>query len=96
MPFFEIIIKSLRNIISEFLYKTFIDGQIYTQQRTLILDNIWNHILSHSILQQANSDNFSDSKTEFSKLGIGYALCHPGDENDSMADMNYEDTGGKC
>ena len=55
-----------------------------------------NAILSHPILQRPSIHKRFYLKSDFSKIGLGYALCQPSDEPAALAAMNREINGGEC
>jgi hypothetical protein len=57
--------------------------------------DIQDYILSKPILQRANIKKRFYLKTNFSTLGLGFALCQP-DNSELIAAMNREDAGGSC
>jgi hypothetical protein len=95
-PWFEMKIKPMRESISDLT----LDHQFTTSEfgpaAIESFEYIRNYILSKPILQRANIRKRFYLKTDFSALGLGFALCQPDDSPESIAAMNREDAGGAC
>jgi hypothetical protein len=61
-----------------------------------IFKEVSDQTLSKSILQRASIWKWFYLETNFSTLGLGFALCQPNSSPDSLAVMKREDEGGKC
>jgi hypothetical protein len=84
-PWFELKIKPLRNIISEYtLDHTFLPTE-FNSSCIQIFHDIRDHILAKPILQRANIRKRFYLKTDFSSLGLGFALCQPDDSDESIS-----------
>ena len=53
---------------------------MWTQTEDDVFEYLRNAILSKPILQRANPDKRFYLKTDFSSIGMGFALCQPGDD----------------
>jgi hypothetical protein len=82
IPFFELKIQPLRHLISTVpLDLKFLPGQFNRVHQDLY-DDIKKQLLSAPILQRADIKKRFYLKSDFSSLGLGFALCQP---NDSTA-----------
>jgi hypothetical protein len=96
IPFFELKVQPLRELISTTpLDRPFRFGQ-YTSVHQYLYDDIKARILSAPILQRADIKKRFYLKTDFSSKGLGFALCQPDDSENALAAMKREDTGGPC
>jgi hypothetical protein len=95
-PWFEMKIKPMREAIADHtLDHTFV-GSEFGEPAIKAFRFIRDYILSKPILQRANIKKRFYLKTDFSALGLGFALCQPDDSPESTAAMNREDAGGEC
>jgi hypothetical protein len=68
----------------------------FTKVERDIFESVRDQILSKPILQRASIKTRFYLKTDFSSLGLGFALCQPDDNEESLAAMQREDEGGEC
>ena len=96
IPYFEIIASPLRHII-----KTYpIDHELSKPELSANAIKAYNilkgKILSAPILQRANTKKRMYLKTDFSAKSLGYALCQPNQDKESLEAMREEMNGGPC
>jgi hypothetical protein len=95
IPYFELKVKPLRELISQHpLDYTF--SNEFTEQCNTAYENVKSHLLSAPILQRANIRKRFYLKTDFSAVGLGFALCQPDDSQQALAAMQREDEGRDC
>jgi hypothetical protein len=95
-PWFEIKIKTMRDSISDHTLDRQLTTSEFGSAAVKSFQCICNNILSKPILQQANINKRLYLKTDFSALGLSFALCQPKDSAESIAAMHREDAGGAC
>jgi hypothetical protein len=61
-----------------------------------IFQGVRDHILGKPILQRASIRKRFYLKTNFSSLGLGFALCQPDNTTESLAAMKREGEGDEC
>ncbi len=89
-------IKPLRAAIAAHpMDHTFLPSQ-FDQTAIAAFYYVRDYILSKPILQPANIKKRFYLKTDFSAVGLGFALCQPDDSPESLAAMNREIAGGDC
>ena len=97
LPYFEFKVAPLRQIIREAsnLDEKFKPG-MFQQLHKNIFDAIRSSILDRPILQRADRNKRFYLKTDFSAIGIGFALCQPSNDEESIKAMNQEIKGEEC
>jgi hypothetical protein len=95
-PWFEMKIKPMRESISDHTIDHVFTASEFGTAAISAFHEIRDYILSKPILQRANIKKRFYLKTDFSALGLGFALCQPDDSAESIAAMNREDAGGEC
>lgn len=93
---FELRVKPLRALIKEFPIDHQFTAEQFTQEHKTIFETMKDFILSKPILQRANISKRFYLKTDFSKVGLGWALCQPDDSEAAREAMKIEDEGGEC
>jgi hypothetical protein len=73
----------------------FLPGQFNRVHQDLY-DDIKKQLLSAPILQRADIKKRFYLKSDFSSLGLGFALCQPDDSTAAISAMKREDAGGPC
>ena len=53
-------------------------------------------ILSKPLLRRIFGNKRIYVRTDFSKLGMGYVICQPGDDIELLAAMKRKNAGSKC
>jgi hypothetical protein len=95
-PWFEMKIKPMRESISDHTLDHIFTASEFGSAAVQSFHYIQDYILSKPILQRANLKKSFYLKTDFSTLGLGFALCQPNDSAESITAMNREDSGGDC
>ena len=96
LPWFEQEIRPIRATISEFhLDHEYLPGQ-FPAAAIAAFHSVRKQILSKPILQRADIKKRFYLKTDFSAIGLGFALCQPDNQPESLAAMAREDAGGAC
>lgn len=96
ISFFEIKIKPLRELIKQHPIDHVFTEEEFTSDHKAIFEQIRKYILSKPILQRADITKRFYLKTDFSKVGLGWALCQPDNSKTSLDAMKREDEGGEC
>ena len=96
IPFFEIKASPLRNLIKAFPIDYTFSKDQFTPKAFKAYNELKANILSKPILQRANIRKRFYLKTDFSSKSLGFALCQPADDKQSMDAMNREINGGEC
>jgi hypothetical protein len=89
-------IKPLRDSISEHTIDHQFTKSEFDESAIKSFKEVRDYLLSKPIIQRANILKRFYLKTDFSSLGLGFALCQPDDSPESLAAMNREDAGGEC
>ena len=96
IPFYELKIKPLREITSKYpLDEKLTEVQFMTTHKEAY-NFVKKKLLSYPILQCTNIKKRFYLKTDFSSVGLGFALCQPDDNVESLAAMKREDEEGPC
>jgi hypothetical protein len=96
IPYFELLVSPLRQVIKQFkIDHIFKEGQ-FNSEALKSYNTIKAKILAKPILQRANIRFRMYLKTDFSSLSLGFALCQPNDDPESVNAMNEEIAGGPC
>ena len=96
IPFYEIKIRPLRELITKYPLDAKLTEKQYTTHHKDIYNFIKEKLLSSPIVQRANIRKRFYLKTDFSAVGLGFALCQPDDSKESLEAMKREDEGGDC
>ena len=96
IPNFELKALPLRKIIRENNYPDKITNKMWTKIENDTFEYLKDAILQEPILQRADPDKRFYLKTDFSAIGMGYVLCQPGNDEQSLKAMIEEDAGAKC
>ena len=70
--------------------------QYWTKEMSKEFCDIQQAILSKLLSRCILAAKRVDLKTNFSKLGMGYVLCQPGDKTEALAAMQRKDSGSNC
>eukprot|EP00978_Attheya_sp_CCMP212_P043377 scaffold282055_cov39-Attheya_sp.AAC.1 len=96
IPYFELKVKPLGELISrhmlDFVFTDEFNDECNDECKR-VYEKIKTHILSAPILQRANIRKRFYLKTDFSAVGLGFALCQPDDSPEALAAMQQEDKG---
>eukprot|EP00978_Attheya_sp_CCMP212_P022735 scaffold68222_cov39-Attheya_sp.AAC.1 len=95
IPYFELKVKPLHELISRHILD-FVFTDEFNDECKRVYEKIKTHILSAPILQRANIRKRFYLKTDFSAVGLGFAICQPDDSPEALAAMQREDKGGEC
>ena len=95
-PWFEQTISPIREAMSDFTLDHTFSAEQFPPPAIAAFHKVRRHILSKPILQRANIEKRFYLKTDFSALGLGFALCQPDDSDESIAAMQREISGGPC
>jgi hypothetical protein len=89
-------IKPMRESIADHTLDHIFVGSEFGEPAVKAFHYIRDYILSKPILQGANIKKRFYLKTDFSALGLGFALCQPDDSPESITAMTREDAEGEC
>jgi hypothetical protein len=95
-PWFEQTISPIRAAIADHTLDHKFSLEQFPQMAVDAFHRVRKHILSKPILQRANIQKRFYLKTDFSAIGLGFALCQPDDSIESLSAMNHEIAGGEC
>jgi hypothetical protein len=95
-PWFELKIRPLRQTIADYTLDHQFSPEEFNEECVKVFEDIRDHIMVKPILQRANIRKRFYLKTDFSSLGLGFALCQPDDADESIAAMKRENEGGEC
>lgn len=96
IPFFEHTIKPLRALISQHDIDHVFSESEYTSIHAEVVSTIKKFFLDKPVLQRADATKRFYLKMDFSSVGLGFALCQPGNTKLELAAMQDEDNGGQC
>ena len=96
IPYFERKIYPLREIIKEFPIDKVLTPTEFLLKHINVYKLLKNMLLSSPILQRANIKKRFYAKTDFAKVGLGFALCQPDDSPAAIKAMEDEIAGGPC
>jgi hypothetical protein len=95
-PWFELKIRPLCQTIADYTLDHQFSPEEFNKECVKVFEDIRDHIMAKPILQRANIRKLFYLKTDFSSLGLGFALCQPDDADKLVAIMKREDEGGEC
>lgn len=90
------LVTPLRQVIKQFKIDHIFKDNQFNNKALQSYNTIKNKILSKPILQRANIKLRMYLKTDFSSLSLGFALCQPSTDQDSIDAMNEEINGAPC
>jgi hypothetical protein len=100
-PWFELKVRPLRQTRTDYTldHKFSLEEfnkslEEFNEECVKVFKDIRNHTIVKPIPQRANIHKCLYLKTNFSSLGLGFALCQPDDADKSIAAMKREDEGG--
>ena len=96
IPNFELKALSLRRLVREYNYPDKLQQNMWTKTEEDTFQFLKEAVLRKPILQRADHDKRFYLKTDFSSIGMGFALCQPSDEKEAIQAMDDEDAGRKC
>jgi hypothetical protein len=96
IPYFEIKIQPLRRLIATCPLDVPFKANQFSMEHQKLYDTVKNCILTAPILQRADIHKRFYLKTDFSSIGLGFALCQPDNSDKAIAAMKREDAGGPC
>jgi hypothetical protein len=96
VPWFELKVQPLRAIISSWPLDHLLNEEEFNKDAVAVYEYLREYLLSSPMLQRASIHKRFYLKADFSALSVGYALCQPDDNPESIAAMEREDKGGPC
>jgi hypothetical protein len=96
IEFFEIIITPLQSLITKLTIDHPFTKTEFNKKHSTVYKEIHEKLLSALILQGADIRTRIFLKTDFSSLGLGFALCQPDDSRDTLLAMQREKNGEEC
>ena len=96
IPNYELKSLPLRKIIREYNYPDKVTSDMFGKVEKDTFDYLRDCILSQPILIRADVNKRFYLKTDFSALGMGFALCQPDNSPEALQAMREEDAGAKC
>jgi hypothetical protein len=96
MPWFELKIAPIRKVIKDYELDETLNESTDSNAAEVVYEYIHKFLLSEPVLQRASIHKRFYLKTDFSSVGLGYALCQPDDSPEALAAMQREDNGGEC
>eukprot|EP00957_Ditylum_brightwellii_P045733 3469654-Ditylum_brightwellii.AAC.1 len=96
IPFFEIKLMPLQDLAKEFPLDHRFGGTKFNDLHWKVNKDVKPSLLSKPIMQGADPTKKFYLKTNFSAKGLGFALCQPSSDKESLAVMEREKKGGEC